>query len=363
MLSMLLRRFAVPVARTFHHRYYSMELNDVVERLNRFASPSLAESWDNVGLLLQPYTKRDIKTVLLTNDLTEEVMEEAVEQKVDLILSYHPPLFRPFKRITKGWKDRIVACCLEKGIALYSPHTAYDTLKGGVNDWLLKAFDVRVIAPLQQKNVSPALSHQVEALLGSDTAAEDFVKRITQELGEKVTVLKDSQNCMKVLCGERDLPAIVNLVTTSSALPKLVVTKLEKVPLLEHGGGRKASLVEPITIQEAVNKVKTHLGLPHLRVALAKQSTLDSPVNTVAVCAGSGVSVLRETDADLWLTGEMSHHEVLDAVHKGSTVILVEHSNSERGFLEELQPNLNQLFDGKLSVLISQKDRDPLQVV
>lgn len=89
----------------------------------------------------------------------------------------------------------------------------------------------------------------------------------------------------------------------------------------------------------------------------------DSQVNTVAVCAGSGVSVLRETDADLWLTGEMSHHEVLDAVHKGATVILVEHSNSERGFLEELQPNLNCLFDGKLNVLISQKDRDPLQVV
>ncbi|MPC89689.1 NIF3-like protein 1 [Portunus trituberculatus] len=37
-------------------------------------------------------------------------------------------------------QDRIVACCLEKGIAVYSPHTAYDTLKGGVNDWLLKAF-------------------------------------------------------------------------------------------------------------------------------------------------------------------------------------------------------------------------------
>lgn len=89
----------------------------------------------------------------------------------------------------------------------------------------------------------------------------------------------------------------------------------------------------------------------------------DSQVKTVAVCAGSGVSVLRSTDADLWLTGEMSHHEVLDAVHKGSSVILVEHSNSERGYLEELGPNLHQLFDGKVNVIISQKDRDPLQVV
>lgn len=47
---------------------------------------------------------REVKTVFLTNDLSREVMAEAVEKKADLILSYHPPLFRPFKRITTGWK-------------------------------------------------------------------------------------------------------------------------------------------------------------------------------------------------------------------------------------------------------------------
>ncbi|XP_063882738.1 NIF3-like protein 1 [Scylla paramamosain] len=361
---MLLRRFILPAARTFHCRHYSMELKEAVALLDRFAAPSLAESWDNVGLLLQPYTQREIKTVMLTNDLSEEVMEEAVQHKADLILSYHPPLFRPFKRITTGWKDKIVACCLEKGIAVYSPHTAYDTLKGGVNDWLLKAFDVCQVTPLQQKDVPLPYSHQVEATLESDAAAQDLVQRITEELGEKVTVLKDSMNCMKVLCGERDLPAIVNLTSTNSATPaKLVVTKLEKVPLVDHGAGRQGSLVEPITVQQAVSQVKTHLGLPHLRLALAHGSTLDTQVKSVAVCAGSGVSVLRGASADLWLTGEMSHHEVLDAAHRGSNVILVDHSNSERGFLEELQPTLHQLFEGKVNVLISQKDRDPLQII
>lgn len=90
----------------------------------------------------------------------------------------------------------------------------------------------------------------------------------------------------------------------------------------------------------------------------------ESQVKTVAVCAGSGVSVLRGAATDLWLTGEMSHHEVLDAVHSGTTVILVDHSNSERGYLkEELQPALHQLFGGKVNVRVSQKDRDPLQVL
>ena len=49
-----------------------------------------------------------MKKILLTNDLTEPVLSEAVEEKVDLVISYHPPLFRPFKRLTKGnWKERV----------------------------------------------------------------------------------------------------------------------------------------------------------------------------------------------------------------------------------------------------------------
>lgn len=361
---MLLCRAVFSLTRSLQHFNYSMELKEAVAVLDGLAAPSLAESWDNVGLLLQPYTQREVKTVFLTNDLSEDVMAEAVEQKADLILSYHPPLFRPFKRITTGWKDRIIACCLEKGIAVYSPHTAYDTLKGGVNDWLLKAFDVQGVTPLQQKDVSPPYSHQVEANSAHVPAAEDFVQKVTREFGERVSVVSNGGKCVKVLCGEQALPTIVNLANRTPEPPKLVVTKLEKVPLFEHGAGRRAGLRESITIQEAISRVKTHLGLPHIRVAVAQGSKLDSQVKTVAVCAGSGASVLRGAAADLWLTGEMSHHEVLDAAHNGTTVILVDHSNSERGFLkEELQPTLHQLFAGKVNVLISQQDRDPLQVL
>ncbi|KAG0694863.1 NIF3-like protein 1 [Chionoecetes opilio] len=362
---MLLRRFILPVTRTFQHNYCSMELKRVVALLDGFASPSLAESWDNVGLLVQPYTQREIKTVLLTNDLTEKVMDEAVQEKADLILSYHPPLFRPFKRITTGWKDRIVACCLEKGIAVYSPHTAYDTLKGGVNDWLLKAFQVKAAAPLQQKDAPQPYTHQLEAHLTSDAAAAELVQRVTQEFGEKIAVLKDGKDCMKVLCREADLSSIVDLATTRLKSVKFVLTKLKKVPLSGHGAGRKASLVEPITIQEAIDAVKIHLEMHYLRVALAHGSALDSEVKSVAVCAGSGASVLGGAeDCDLWLTGEMSHHEVLDAVHKGCTVLLAEHSNTERGYLENvLKPQLQELFEGKVRVFFSQYDNDPLEII
>lgn len=62
------------------------------------------------------------------------------------------------------------------------------------------------------------------------------------------------------------------------------------------------------------------------------------------------------------LLGEMSHHDVLDAVAKGITVILCEHSNTERGFLLELQRVLTAHLEKKIFIIVSEKDRDPLQV-
>lgn len=80
-------------------------LNDVIAKLDNFAPKSLAESWDNVGLLVQPVTEKNVKRILLTNDLTEDVLEEAVKLCADLIISYHPPIFAPLKSVTgRTWK-------------------------------------------------------------------------------------------------------------------------------------------------------------------------------------------------------------------------------------------------------------------
>ena len=86
-----------------------MHLKEVVKKLNDLAPVNLAESWDNVGLLVQPSTPKLINTILLTNDLTEVVMEEAETCQANLILSYHPPLFRPIKTVTQAnWKVKLV---------------------------------------------------------------------------------------------------------------------------------------------------------------------------------------------------------------------------------------------------------------
>lgn len=81
------------------------------------------------------------------------------------------------------------------------------------------------------------------------------------------------------------------------------------------------------------------------------------------MCAGSGASVLFGAQADLYVTGEMSHHELLDSVHAGVSVILCEHSNTERGFLPVLAQSLDDLFEKTVSIHVSVVDRDPVIIM
>ena len=89
----------------------------------------------------------------------------------------------------------------------------------------------------------------------------------------------------------------------------------------------------------------------------------DTRVQTVAICAGSGASVLRGAPADVYLTGEMPHHDILAAVARGTSVILCNHSNTERGYLQVLRGKLTKLLNGTVNVIVSEIDADPLNVV
>jgi putative NIF3 family GTP cyclohydrolase 1 type 2 len=96
---------------------------------------------DNVGLLVEPSEPLFVERVLITNDLTEPSVLEALENKVNMIISYHPPIFVALKRFTQtNWKERSIVKCIENRIAIYSPHTTWDSIEGGINDWILDAF-------------------------------------------------------------------------------------------------------------------------------------------------------------------------------------------------------------------------------
>lgn len=265
----------------------SCSLSHALAALESIAPLGLAADWDNVGLLLEPRPASDarIEKLLLTIDLTEAVLAEAIEAGAGLIVTYHPPLFSGVKRLTQAVaRERVVLGAVLNGLFVYSPHTALDACREGVNDWLLGAFGPGESAPIEPDQKSP-----------------------------------------------------------------------------DQGQGRLLQLAAPLALNAAVARIKAHLGLAAVRVARPAHSENPS-VQSVAVCAGAGGSVLEKVRADLYLTGEMRHHDILAKQAEGSSVVVCDHTNTERGYLPLLARRLREALHDEVELLVSERDADPLQL-
>src|SRR5207249_1968547 len=100
------------------------------------APPQTAAEWDNVGLLLGD-RGAGVERVLTCLTVTPDVVAEALEAGVNLIVTHHPVLFRPTKRLTTGNPEgRMLLALVQAGVSVHSPHTAFDNTAGGINDAL-----------------------------------------------------------------------------------------------------------------------------------------------------------------------------------------------------------------------------------
>jgi dinuclear metal center YbgI/SA1388 family protein len=131
------------------------------------------------------------------------------------------------------------------------------------------------------------------------------------------------------------------------------------------GQGRFVELVEPLPLRTAVELVKRHLGLSHVRLSTApRHAEVEQPIRRVAVCAGAGGSVFEKLSGyDLLITGELRHHEVRERAAAGTSVILCDHTNTERGFLPVFAERLRRELGSKVRFDIASCDRDPLSIV
>jgi dinuclear metal center YbgI/SA1388 family protein len=255
-------------------------LAEVLDILHEIAPLELAAEWDNVGLLLQPRARVGrVRRVLLTIDLGEAVVAEARRARTDLVVSYHPPIFQPLRRlVADDGRQRVLLQAAAAGFAVYSPHTALDAAPSGLADWLLDG----VLGGQPPKEVHP--------------------------------------------CGDGEF-------------------------------GRLAHLERAVALPTLLQRLRRHLGVRGLQVA--RPARLRPRLRSVAVAAGAGASVLRGADADVLVTGEMSHHDALAATAAGRVVVLAGHSHTERGFLPVLRRRLRAAFDGDLAVALAKADHDP----
>lgn len=343
-------------------------LSVVLDRLEEHVPLVLAEKWDNVGVISRPTVETNVNQILLTNDLNEKIVQEAINKKVQLIISYHPPIFAPIKRLSlKHWKDKAILMCIENKITLYSPHTALDAIKGGINDWLISAFIT------SSEDTTRPICHSLETKYNSCLEVlvsgenQDEIKHEFNSMNNVTMTEYGNSTNICAPCTKESLLDIVERLARHSRETNPIYSKvlqLASPPLPGVGMGRIANLVSPLPLYEVVQRTKSHLDLPQVRLALSPKHTRDTRVKTIAVCAGSGASVLKGCVADIWVTGEMSHHEVLDATHNGVSVILCDHSNTERGFFREWAQQLKtSIFEEKVEVIVSEFDRDPLKII
>jgi dinuclear metal center YbgI/SA1388 family protein len=362
---------------------------DLVAALEAIAPTRYAESWDNVGLLVGD-PEQALTRTMLTIDYTPEVADEATAAGCDAVVAYHPPIFKPLlSRVTATGGTGLVFDAIRRGIAIYSPHTALDVADGGTNDVLADAIGLVGRSPLKVLEGKPTQSKLVTFV------PEDALERVSQaifaagagRIGHYTSCSFRTRGTGTFYGEEGSNPTIgeagrleqtpeikIETIVPMSKIDAVIRALRQSHPYEEPafdlnllaaapegvGIGRVGYLPQPMARRAVIDRIKRELGLNHLLVA----GPLDGEVARAAVCAGACGDLLQQAitvKADLYLTGEMRHHDALRAAQAGITVVCTLHSNSERATLKRLAALLTERLPA-IPVLLSQGDRDPFQI-
>lgn len=127
-----------------------MKLETILNALQQIAPLEYAESWDNVGLLVGS-TDMNVTDVMTCLTLTPTTLCEAIDRKAQLVVCHHPIPFKPLSRITSETSTgKLLLQAIQAGVAVHSPHTAWDNAKQGINQQLAEMLDLISVRPLQR---------------------------------------------------------------------------------------------------------------------------------------------------------------------------------------------------------------------
>lgn len=313
-----------------------------------WAPKTLAEDWDNVGLLVGTLNK-EIKKVMITLDVLENVVDEAVEKKVDLIFAHHPLIFRSMNHVlTDEGQSRVIAKCIKHDIAVYAAHTNLDMANGGMNDFLAetlgliepeilvpteteKLFKLAVFVPVTHADrVREALceagagaiggySHCTFNTMGKGTfkpeaGANPFLGEVGKlEIADEVKI--------ETILTESQLQRVIDQMLTAHPYEEVAY---DVFPLKNKGAaiglGRIGSLPEALTLKALAQQVKKTLGFDGVRIV----GDPEKLVQKVAVIGGDGNDFIKDvaaTGADVFITGDIKYHIAHDALYAGLSVI------------------------------------------
>lgn len=366
-------------------------VKDLLRAVDDIAPLHLAEPWDNVGLLVGR-GEAPVSSALLTIDLTPAVLDEAVRQACEAVISYHPTIFKPLKRIANASPaERVVMRLLERGIAVISPHTALDAAPNGLNDWIASGIgtgDVRALVPHDElpageetKLVTFCPVEAVDRLRDGLAAVGagriggyercSFEGRGTgtffggpntqPKVGKRGQLERVEEARLEMVCPRRVLPLAVETIRQFHPYeePPIEIHPLAPRPVRHTGAGRRVTLDQALTVQQIAERLKTHFGVASIQVALPDGAP--ETHSRIGISAGSGgdhLDIAVESGCSLFVTGECRHHEVLGALARGCGVLVAGHTNTERGYLPTFARRLAQAVEG-VTFQLAAADRDP----
>lgn len=178
---------------------------DAMAFFDRFAPPALAESWDNVGLLLGSRSSL-LERVMTCLTLSEDVADEAVRERASLVVTHHPVFFRPVKQITdENPEGRTILKLARAGTAVYSPHTAFDSAALGINQRLAESLGLSDVRSLRTPVAAELPGSGRFGVLPQGESLDDFVRRVRRLLNtEALGVVGDDTMSIQrvaVACG------------------------------------------------------------------------------------------------------------------------------------------------------------------
>ncbi|MCU0437058.1 MAG: Nif3-like dinuclear metal center hexameric protein [Raineya sp.] len=359
-------------------------IKQIIQLLESFAPPAYQESYDNSGLIVGN-SDTQITGVLVSLDMTEDIVDEAINSNCNLIVAHHPILFKPLKSLTgKNYVERTILKAIKHDIALYAIHTNLDNVWGGVNFHIAERLGLRNVRILAPK------SHILSKL--TTFCPKGYSQKILEALWQAgAGQIGNYQNCSFQLEGtgtfqpnEKANPFLgeqgkleeasefrIEVVFPTYLQRKIIQTLKQNHPYeevayylhnlenenQEVGSGAIGELSDEMDEQTFLMYLKEKMNLKVLK----HTRLLKKPIKKVALCGGSGVFLLRTAiaaKADIFITADVKYHEFFDTENK---IVLADigHYESEIFTKELLHKVLSEKFPN-IAVQISQTNTNPV---
>jgi dinuclear metal center YbgI/SA1388 family protein len=326
-----------------------------------------AASWDAVGL--QVGAPDDLVTrVLVSLDVTEQVLDEARVGGADLVLAHHPLLFRPLARLTPATAaGRLALAAARAGVAVLAAHTNFDAAERSTTTPIVETLGLTDIRPLVGQRdaggeicklttfvpteataaVIAALSEAGAGVIGeyrdctfrvAGTGTFTPSANAAPAVGQREVRNEVDEDRLEVEVRADGIAAAVAALIDAHPYEEVAydIYRLVDQRTADKGLGQVGDLVEPLALREVADRLAEGLPSPHLRVS----GDLKRRVRRVAACGGAGDSLIGDAlaaGADVYVTGDLRHHPVLDASTQGLALIDAGHHATEAAALPALR--------------------------